>query len=181
LVVTSPPYGDHKTTVAYGQFSKHPGIWLDLPQEQLLEVDNVGLGGTRKIKFEELTSSLLAKIIKQVHRNDKELTKNKKPYRTEDVYAYFHDLDKCLEQTSKILKKGDSHLCFVVANRTVRRVTIPTDEILIELGKKYGFKHKETIYRTIANKAMSQKNAPENITNNTGKTMTRESVVILQY
>jgi len=36
LVVTSPPYGDHKTTVAYGQFSKHPGIWLELPQKQLL-------------------------------------------------------------------------------------------------------------------------------------------------
>ena len=181
LVVTSPPYGDHRTTVAYGQFSKHPGIWLELPQKQLFEVDTVGIGGTRKIKFEELTSALLAKIIKQVKRNDQEISKQKKLYRADDVYAYFHDLDKCLGQTSKILKQGDSHLCFVVANRTVRRVTIPTDEILVELGKKYGFKHEKTIYRTIANKAMSLKNAPENITNQAGKTMTRESVVILKY
>jgi len=181
LVVTSPPYGDHRTTVAYGQFSKHPGLWLELPEEQLLDVDTVGIGGNRKIKFEELTSALLATIIKQVKRNDQEISKHKKPYRADDVYAYFHDLDKCLGQTSKILKQGDSHLCFVVANRTVRRVTIPTDEILVELGKKYGFKHEKTIYRTIANKAMSLKNAPENITNQSGETMTRESIVILKY
>ena len=40
LVVTSPPYGDHQTTVAYGQFSKHPGLWLELPQDKLLDVDS---------------------------------------------------------------------------------------------------------------------------------------------
>lgn len=45
LVVTSPPYGDHPTTMAYGQFSKHPGLWLDLPEEEVLSVDTVGLGG----------------------------------------------------------------------------------------------------------------------------------------
>lgn len=45
LVVTSPPYGDHPTTMAYGQFSKHPGLWLDLPEEDVLTVDAVGLGG----------------------------------------------------------------------------------------------------------------------------------------
>jgi len=181
LVVTSPPYGDHRTTVAYGQFSKHPGLWLDLPSESLLDVDSVGLGGTKKIKIEDLTSALLAKIIKQVRKNDELITKNRKPYRTDDVYAYFHDLDKCLEQTSKVLKQGESHLCFVVANRTVRRVTIPTDKIIVQLAKKYGFKHKETIFRTIANKAMSVKNAPENISDFSGNTMTRESIVVWKF
>jgi hypothetical protein len=53
--------------------------------------------------------------------------------------------------------------------------------IIVELAKKYGFRHRETIYRTIANKAMSVKNAPENITNHTGETMTRESIVIWEY
>ena len=69
----------------------------------------------------------------------------------------------------------------MVANRTVRRVQIPTDKIIIELGEKYGFKYVETIYRTIANKAMALKNAPENITNNAGETMTRESIVVWKY
>nr|AIF23103.1 hypothetical protein [uncultured marine thaumarchaeote SAT1000_12_G12] len=39
----------------------------------------------------------------------------------------------------------------------------------------------DTIYRTIANKAMSLKNAPENIVNFSGNTMTKESIVIWEY
>lgn len=182
LVVTSPPYGDHRTTVAYGQFSKHPGLWLELPEEQLLDVDSTGLGGKKRGDFADLGSPLLEKTIAQVEKNDKEITKKtNNPYRAADVFAYFYDLDGCFEQISTVLKKGSSHCCFVVANRTVRRVRIPTDEIIIEMAKKHGFRHKETIYRTIANKAMAAKNAPENITNLSGETMTRESIVIWEY
>lgn len=182
LVVTSPPYGDHRTTVAYGQFSKHPGLWLELDQEKLLDVDSVGLGGKRKPDFSDLGSSTLDLIIKQVRKNDEVLSKKgKKPYRTEDLFAYFFDLDECMKEISKFLKQGESHCCFVVANRTVRRVTVPTDNIIVELAQKHGFKHVETIYRTIANKAMSVKNAPENISDYVGETMTRESIVIWEY
>jgi hypothetical protein len=181
LVVTSPPYGDHTTTVAYGQFSKHLGLWLELPEEKLLSVDSTGLGG-RKKEFTNLGSPLLEKILDEVHKNDKMITKKtNNPCRAEDVFAFFHDLDSCLEQISQSLKEGKSHCCFVVANRTVRRVKIPTDEIIVQLSKKHGLKYKETIYRTIANKAMSAKNAPENITNKAGETMTRESIVIWEY
>lgn len=182
LVVTSPPYGDHKTTVAYGQFSKHLGMWLELPEERLFEVDSVGLGGAKKTDFKELDSPLLDSTIKKVEENDASMTKKtNNPSRARDVFAYFYDLDSCLEQISKFLKQGESHCCFVVANRTVRRIKIPTDQIIVELGKKHGFKHKETIYRTIANKAMSSKNAPENISNYKGDTMTRESIVIWEF
>lgn len=163
IVVTSPPYGDHGTTVAYGQFSKHLGLWLKLPEEQLLSVDKVGLGGGKK-EFSNLESELLDKTIQQVKHNDKQISKKtNNPSRAQDVFAFFYDLDSCLQQISQNLKQGQSHCCFVVANRTVRRVKIPTDEIIVELAKKYGFTHKETIYRTIANKAMSAKNAPENV------------------
>jgi len=181
LVVTSPPYGDHQTTVAYGQFSKHPGLWLDLPQEKLFDVDSVGLGGTKKKEVADLDSPLLNKTLKQVDKNDKELSKNKNPTRAKDVYSFFYDLDKCLEQISTVLKPNQSHCCFVVANRTVRRIKIPTDQIIVELGKKHGLKYHDTIYRTIANKAMAVKNAPENIADFTGETMTRESIVIWKY
>jgi len=173
LVVTSPPYGDHQTTVAYGQFSKHPGLWLELPEEQLYEVDKVGLGGRKKKDSKEFQSPLLEAIIKKVKENDLD--------RAADVYAYFYDLDTCLEQISNSLNQGNSHCCFVVANRTVRRVKIPTDEIIVELGRKHGFRHKETLYRTIANKAMSIKNAPENVANFAGETMTKESIIVWEY
>ena len=184
LVVTSPPYGDHGTTVAYGQFSKHPGLWLDLKEEEeLLSVDSNGLGGKKIKDSSELESTLLDKVLKKIKRKDAEATKKTNlSDREGDVYAFFYDLDKCLEQLSLNLKKGKSNLCFVVANRTVRREIIPMDEILIEMAKKWDIKQDgDIIYRTIANKAMSLKNAPENISNYSGSTMNQESIVLLKY
>ena len=178
LVVTSPPYGDHGTTVAYGQFSKHSSLWLDLPE---VAVDRIGLGGQHKVDGDDLGSETLNTTLESVRRNDLILTKNKKPCRTEAVYSFFYDLDKCLDEISKSLVPEKSHCCFVVANRTVRRVVIPTDTITMQLGRKYGFKVKTVIDRSIPNKAMPLKNAPENISHDTGNTMTRESVIIMHY
>ena len=49
LVVTSPPYGDHETTVAYGQFSKQPGMWLELEDnDELFAVDTNGPWRTKE-------------------------------------------------------------------------------------------------------------------------------------
>ena len=45
LIVTSPPYGDSKTTVAYGQFSRLSSQWLGY--ENANRVDNVLMGGTK--------------------------------------------------------------------------------------------------------------------------------------
>lgn len=180
LVVTSPPYGDHKTTVAYGQFSRHLSHWLDLPVDKVRTVDSVGLGGKNYKTSDDLESPALNQALSQIQKNDVKLTKNKKPCRDREVYAYFYDLDQCLEQISHCLVTGKSHACFVVANRTVRRITIPTDTILIELGRKYGFVVKNTMQRQIPNKRMPIRNAPENITNAVGNTMTQESIIIMR-
>jgi len=183
LIVTSPPYGDHGTTVAYGQFSKHPGMWLDLKeQEDLFAVDKSGLGGKKYESIEDLQSETLNGILDKIKKKDTQVSKTKThANRTADVFAFFYDLDNCFEKISQVLKPSKSHCCFVVANRTVRREKIPTDVICVELAKKYGFKHVDTIYRTIANKTMSNTNAPENIVNFKGDTMTRESIIIWKY
>ena len=183
LVVTSPPYGDHGTTVAYGQFSRHPGMWLELEDnDELFAVDSNGLGGQKKESIEDLHSETLDKTLKKIEKKDSQVPKEKThANRTADVYSFFYDLDKCFDKISQVLKPKQSHCCFVVANRTVRREKIPTDVICVELAKKYGFKHVDTIYRTIANKAMSLKNAPENIVNFSGNTMTKESIIIWEY
>ena len=174
LVMTSPPYGDHKTTVAYGQFSDHIGQWLDLPLKQLQEVDKLSLGGN-KIPFEEfdiLDSPTLNSQIK--------IILNKDYKRALDVYSFYFDLDHSLYELSKILKPGKSHMCFVVGNRTVKNETIKTDKILLELSKKYGFKQVAVHPRYIPIKLLPRKNSPNNILNKIGNTMTEESIVILK-
>src|SRR5690606_9550546 len=50
LIVTSPPYGDSKTTVAYGQFSRLSSQWLELggehyTSETVARLDSDLLGG----------------------------------------------------------------------------------------------------------------------------------------
>ncbi len=180
LVVTSPPYGDHGTTVAYGQFSRHSGHWLDLPNEQVVQVDKVGLGGKTYDDLDDLGSDILNQTLDKIHKNDIKLGNGKSPHRSKEVYAFFVDLDRCMEQISQNLIPDKSHACFVVANRTVRRIVVPTDEIIMEFGKKYNFSTDSVIYRDIPNKSMPSKNAPENITNETGKTMTRETVIIMR-
>ena len=44
LIVTSPPYGDSKTTVAYGQFSRLANEWLGI--ENAAAIDRKMLGGS---------------------------------------------------------------------------------------------------------------------------------------
>src|SRR3989338_733531 len=43
-IITSPPYGDSRTTVAYGQFSRLASQWLGLVDDSQ-QVDNILLGG----------------------------------------------------------------------------------------------------------------------------------------
>ncbi len=45
LVVTSPPYGDSHTTVAYGQFSRFPLEWILPDTTRVKEIDSQLLGG----------------------------------------------------------------------------------------------------------------------------------------
>ena len=48
LIVTSPPYGDSKTTVAYGQFSRLANEWLGI--ENAAAIDRKMLGGSPQKK-----------------------------------------------------------------------------------------------------------------------------------
>lgn len=53
LVVTSPPYGDSNTTVAYGQFSRLANEWLDFPEP--ISLDRRLMGGVKAkeiVKFD---------------------------------------------------------------------------------------------------------------------------------
>jgi hypothetical protein len=46
IVLTSPPYGDSRTTVAYGQFSRLANEWLDV--ENANQIDNNLMGGRKQ-------------------------------------------------------------------------------------------------------------------------------------
>ena len=172
LVVTSPPYGDSRTTVAYGQFSRLSLQWLGLSWEEIRNIDSRLLGGRRAVTLEEAAQTpTLKKILNQVAREDEK--------RALDVANFYYDFTQCLNELHRVCKLG-AKACFVVGNRTVKRVPIPTDRILIEIAELCGFEYVNRFYRNIPNKRMPHKNSPSNVPGDSGKTITQEHIVILQ-
>jgi SOS regulatory protein LexA len=173
-IVTSPPYGDSRTTVAYGQFSRLSAQWLDLFEEpnNASSVDNILLGGkAAKELSHNLKSAYLQEAINKISRKDQK--------RAREALSFYIDLEKCLRQAFQILK-SKKYFCLVVGNRLVKQVRMPTDFIVTELGEHIGFTCEDIIVRNIPGKRMPIKNSPTNIVGELEETMIRESIVILR-
>ncbi|MFW9889471.1 MAG: DNA methyltransferase [Candidatus Thorarchaeota archaeon] len=172
LVVTSPPYGDHGTTVAYGQFSRYPAHWISLDYDDVRSVDRRGLGGKSPRNYEEgvLNSKLLDATYLEIHANS--------PKRAKQFFNFFFDYNQSLGSMFEKMKR-DGYAGIVIGNRLMARVRVPTDEITAELGAALGFNHLSTIPRDIPTKRMPWKTAPENIAGLKAKTMHNEHIVIL--
>lgn len=167
LIVTSPPYGDSQTTVAYGQFSRLSADWIGL--EDSRKVDRISMGGSnRKSGLED---SPVDSAIGAIRAVDKK--------RASQVEAFYIDLERSIGSVAPLLAKG-STVCYVVGNRRVKGVTLPTDAFIISAFGKHGFSHKETIVRNIPNKRMPKKNSPTNVPGETDVTMHEENIVVCE-
>jgi len=177
LIVTSPPYGDSRTTVAYGQFSRYPALWCGLaenwhPQvtrETIMKVDQLSLGGNGKIA-DIPDSAALHETLGRIGKRSEE--------RANDTALFFRDIKRAFERIY-LAMNDNAHFCIVIGNRTVSRVRVPTDQILVEIGNMCGFRHLTTFCRRIPTKRMPWENAPENIVGEKGKTIHEESIIIL--
>lgn len=173
-VITSPPYGDSRTTVAYGQFSRLSAQWIDIFEDpnSASGVDNQLLGGKPSSDLlHSLDSSHLKESLGKIQERDEK--------RAKDVLSFYLGLNKCLKKAHDILKKK-KYFCLVIGNRTVKQIRIPTDFIIAELGEKIGFTCEDIFVRNIPGKRMPAKNSPTNITGKLEETMTKESIVVLR-
>ncbi|MEA3369191.1 MAG: transcriptional repressor LexA [Candidatus Ratteibacteria bacterium] len=171
-IITSPPYGDSRTTVAYGQFSRLSLQWLDMISDDDLQIDRQLMGGVVNSKIENnLNSRSLAKILSLIAEQDST--------RAKEVLAFYLDLNKATAQAYRILKRY-KYFCVVIGNRTVKKVKLPTDFIVSELGENLGFHTVDIIVRNIPNKRMPLRNSPTNKAGELAETIQKESIVILQ-
>ncbi len=169
IIVTSPPYGDSRTTVAYGQFSRFANQWLGF--ENANQIDNLLMGGKRKKEKISFENDVLNEVIEKIGSKDKK--------RVDDVISFYIDYKKSINNVAKVVKKN-GYVCYVVGNRRVKGVTLPTDEITKQFFETNGFTHIETIIRNIPNKKMPSKNSPTNIIGKIDTTMNNEYIVILR-
>jgi site-specific DNA-methyltransferase (cytosine-N4-specific) len=174
FILTSPPYGDSRTTVAYGQFSRLSAQWIDMfaNPDDASQVDNLLLGGKpTKDLAHSLGSQYLVDVIEKIEKKDEK--------RARDVLSFYIGLNKCMEQAHRMLKKN-TYFAIVIGNRLVKQVRIPTDYIMAELGEHIGFSCEDIFVRNIPGKRMPLKNSPTNIVGALEETMHKESIVILR-
>jgi len=173
-IITSPPYGDSSTTVAYGQFSRLSAQWIDIFEDpnSASGVDRKLLGGKAANNLSHsLNSAHLQESLKKVQEADKK--------RAREVLSFYLGLNDCLKKAHEILKQK-KYFCLVIGNRTVKQVRLPTDFIIAELGEKIGFTCEDIFVRNIPGKRMPIKNSPTNIAGKLEETMTKESIVVLR-
>jgi len=160
LVVTSPPYGDSRTTVAYGEFSWFSNRILGLyPQVKQGTVDKLLMGG-RRIWSRIKPLGDLHKVLGKINST-----------RRKEVRNFFYEYQRSMEKVAKVLQPGGI-CCYVVANRNVDGQTIPMDEFTQLYFEHCGLLHVETYTRDIHNKTLARKN-------NKTSLMNKEIIVVM--
>lgn len=167
IIVTSPPYGDSRTTVAYGQFSRLSLEWLGINNSK--NIDNILMGNSKKLL--QLENILLNTILYQLNNIDRK--------RALEVEYFYSDYYSSISNVATRMKKNGFAI-YVVGNRRVKGIELPTDEITKSFFEINGFEHIETIVRNIPNKRMPSRNSPTNEVGVTGSTMINEYIVVMQ-
>ena len=168
IVVTSPPYGDSPTTVAYAQFSWLTNVWFDLDPRTPGALDKVLMGG-RKSELKPLGFGPLDSAISSIGDEDQK--------RATEVMNFFEEYYISIQNVASILEEG-GYACYVVGNRSVKGVTLPTDQFTAWAFEKAGLEYVCTHTREIPNKRMPSTNSPSNVAGETGKTMDKEYIVV---
>ena len=166
-VLTSPPYGDSRTTVAYGQFSTLSNEWIGIDYAR--KIDGMLMGGKRSKALHN--DSIIGEQIREIANVDEK--------RALEVSAFYHDLGDSICEVSKSIRLGGK-IFYVVGNRTVKDVQLRTDQFIAEQFEKNDFKHIITIERALSNKAMPSKNSPTNKRGKTVNTMLFEYIVVCE-
>ncbi len=169
FILTSPPYGDSRTTVAYGQFSRFSNQWLGI--ENASKIDNLLMGGRKNHHHVEFTSEYAQKELDEIKKIDLK--------RYGEVKEFLIDYENSINNVAKSIRKN-GRIAYVVGNRTVKGIQIPFDYITVELFEKNGFSHLKTIVREIPNKRMPKENSPTNKIGVKSKTMNNEYIVIME-
>jgi hypothetical protein len=179
LLITSPPYGDNRSTVSYGQYSYLPLQWIDLEDIDggldkswlvtAYEIDRRSLGGNLRSAMDNISE--LLDISESLKRTLQTLKKEPRD-RQLRVAGFWRDLSRCIGPTLDSIKQ-DAYMLWVVGNRRIAGCPIPMDKILPELLAAKGAEYVTQVQRTIPRKRMATRN-------NISSTMRSETIIIMR-
>lgn len=175
IVITSPPYGDSRTTVAYGEFSSFSLEWLkDLNPygNSEINIDKLSLGGDySEESVSQEVSSYVKELIKSLIQIDEK--------RAKSVLAYFDDLFLACQNIARVVNNNGT-IIFVVGNRKAKGIQVQTDIAVKEFFEYLNCRHLNTFVRKISNKRMPVVNSPTNKIGEIQETMSEEFIVVMR-
>jgi len=169
IVITSPPYGDSRTTVAYGQYSRLSAAWLGLTEPE--KTDSKLMGGKTYKSIPNFHCEALDTALNVIRKTDEK--------RAYEVAAFYNDLSASISHVAQAIKPG-GYACYVVGNRKVKGVVLPTDKSVRYFFENCDYEFIDTFHRSIPNKRMPLRNSPTNAVGMTDSTMTQEHIVVMR-
>jgi hypothetical protein len=176
LIITSPPYGDNKSTVPYGQFSYLQLRWIpetELPLgvavfQNAYSIDGRSLGGSLRGSLEHMERlSILSPSAKSFIDKLAPLCRRDLMSKT---LAFLRDYERSLASASNLLRPG-GYAIWTLGDRAVGGVRLPLGDITTELLKNSGIHVQGYVQRAIPQKRTPQRNSQ-------GSTIDRERVLI---
>lgn len=111
------------TTVAYGQFSALSNEWLGINYAR--KIDKMLMGGIKP--KQNIDNGIIANYISEINKVDRK--------RALEVSAFYNDLENSIKKVAKSIHKGGKSI-YVVGNRTVKNIELPTDQFIAEKFEK---------------------------------------------
>jgi len=180
VVMTSPPYGDNRTTVPYGQAAWLPLQWLDCSDiagninasfvESYYGIDNASLGGANQLPKKERHEALEA--ASTAFKKTFDLLKAKPGDALKRFASFTADLEKVLSLIALQCAPG-AHVVFTLGNRRTQGVEHPLADLVKEFLQAKGMTTAWMLDRDILSKRMPSKN-------DTSTTIRKETLLIFR-
>jgi len=180
VVITSPPYGDNRTTVPYGQGAWLPLQWIDIQDisrhmpnnlaEGMYDIDSRSLGGRRphNLIARRRTIAPQGSIVANYANRLAQLSRDG----LSRLVHFVYDLRKALRHITKGCGQG-GYVVITLGERNISGTVCPLADICTELLKSFGLQEITHIERRIPCKRMPKKNGHS-------ATITREFVSIFR-
>ena len=161
LVITSPPYGDLRSTIPYDQFSRHMLYWLGFDESVLTEIRRGSLGARDKQK-EAPESETLKQALKEIQR----------PHLIERAICFYRDYYEALKE---IVRVTSGRIIIVIGHRVLNGVLINSPQITIEMMLQFNWYLEKKYMRKITSRRLNKYVA---CNNSKGGTIDTESILI---
>ena len=182
-LMTSPPYGDNRTTVPYGQHAFLPLMWIDradLPPTNIVDdllgspyrTDVASLGGRRK-RDRDVTRRELSWRSEQLAETASRLARRQGDG-LDRFLSFCADLDAAIHAIGPRLRPGAVQF-WTLGDRRISGLAVPMSRIVAELSASRGTIELTTVHRRIPNNAKRMA-----LRNDSVPTMAAEDILVLQ-